>query len=73
MIALKIILTLVGLLFIGFGYFIYFKKKYSLINGFNEAYKRGEKTEDYAKRLGLVEFILGIIILYIAVILIIFV
>lgn len=73
MIALKIILTLVGLLFIGFGYSIYFKKKYSLINGFIEAYKRGEKTEDYAKRVGLIELILGIIILSIAVILFIFV
>ena len=73
MIALKIILTLVGLAFIGFGYFIYFEKKYSLINGFEEAYKRGEKNENYAKCIGLIEFILGIIIISIAVILFIFV
>ena len=73
MIALKIILTLVGLLFISFGYHIYFKKKYYLINGFAEAYKMGEKTEDYAKRVGLIEFILGITIIFIVVILFIFV
>ena len=34
MLALKIIAILIGLTFALFGYFIYFRKKYSLINGF---------------------------------------
>ena len=72
MIPLKIILSIVGLLFLSFGYFIYFKKKYSLINGFVESYKRGEKTEEYAKRVGLVELILGVVFIVAAAVLIIF-
>ena len=45
-----------------FGYEIYFQKKYNLINGFEEDYKAGRKTELYAKRVGLVELIIGIIL-----------
>ena len=71
-IALKIILIIIGLTFTLFGYFIFFKKKYSLINGFDEAFKKGQKTEDYAKRVGLIEFTVGIASLIAAVILIIF-
>ena len=71
MIALKIISTVVGLAFTLFGYFIFFKKKYSLINGFDNDFKAGRKTENYAKRVGLIEFVLGIVILVIAVVLII--
>ena len=72
MLFLKIMLPIIGLLFISFGYLIYFKKKYSLINGFTEAYKRGEKTEAYAKRVGLVELILGVLFLIAAGLVIIF-
>lgn len=72
MLALKIIFAFIGILFTSFGYFIYFKKKYSLINGFDEAYKRGEKTENYAKRVGVVELVLGVLFLIAAVLLIIF-
>ena len=71
MIALKIISTVVGLALTLFGYFIFFKKKYSLINGFDNDFKAGRKTENYAKRVGLIEFVLGIVILVIAVVLII--
>lgn len=46
--------------FTTFGYKIYFQKKYNLINGFEEAYKAGRKTKQYAKRVGLAEFIIGI-------------
>ena len=59
---LKIILITVGVGFTTFGYEIYFQKKYNLINGFEENYKAGRKTELYAKRVGLVEFIIGIIL-----------
>ncbi len=72
MLALKIIAIILGLAFTLFGYFIFFKKKYSLINGFEEDYKAGRKTEDYAKRVGLVEFVVGVAILVAAIILLIF-
>ena len=72
MLVLKIILLVVGLAFTLFGYFIYFEKKYSLINGFAESLKRGEKTESYAKRVGIIEFILGIAFIIADIILIVF-
>lgn len=46
--------------FTTFGYKIYFQQKYNLINGFEEDYKAGRKTKQYAKRVGLAEFIIGI-------------
>ena len=73
MLALKIITVILGLAFSIFGYFIFFKKKYSLINGFNEDFKAGRKDESYARRVGIIEFIVGISLLLVAVILIIFV
>ena len=39
MLILKIILMTVGVAFTTFGYKIYFRKRYNLINGFEEAYK----------------------------------
>lgn len=71
MTALKIIIFMLGLAFTLFGYFILFRKKYSLINGFNEEYNAGRKTEEYAKRVGFVEFIIGIFLLITAVIILI--
>ena len=62
MILLMIILLVVGVAFTTFGYFIYFKEKYNLINGFESDYKSGRKSETYAKKVGLVEFIIGIIL-----------
>lgn len=59
---LKIILITVGVAIIMFGYEIYFKKKYNLINGFEEDYKNGRKTESYAKKVGLIEFVFGIVL-----------
>ena len=73
MLALKIITVILGLAFSIFGYFIFFKKKYSLINGFNEDFKAGRKDESYARRVGIIEFIVGISLLLVAVNLIIFV
>lgn len=64
---LKIILLTLGVAFAIFGYFIYFKKKYNLINGFEADYKAGRKTELYAKKVGLVELIIGIILILVAI------
>ncbi len=73
MIAVKIIAVVLGLAFVLFGYFIYFKKKYHLINDFSEDYKAGRKDEQYAKKVGLTEFIIGIVLLAVGIILIVFV
>ena len=59
---LKIILITVGIAMIMFGYEIYFKKKYNLIDGFEEDYKKGRKTESYAKKVVLIEFVFGIVL-----------
>ena len=69
----KIIAILLGLAFILFGYIIYFRKKNNLINGFESNFKAGRKNEDYAKRIGLVEFVVGIAILITGIVLIILV
>lgn len=71
MLALKIIIFVLGLAFTLFGYFIFFKKKYSLINGFEGQYKAGQKTEKYARCVGLAELIIGFALLAAAVVLII--
>ena len=63
MIVIKVLAILLGLAFLLFGYFIYFKKKYDIINGFEADFKAGRKNEDYAKRVGMVEFVVGIAIL----------
>ncbi len=73
MIVLKMIAVLLGLAFTLFGYFICFRKKYNLINGFEADLKAGRKNEDYAKRIGLVEFVVGIAILITGIVLIILV
>ena len=73
MLVLKVVAVVLGLAFLLFGYFIYFKKKYNLISGFEEDFKAGRKNEEYAKRVGMVEFIVGIALLIVSVILIIFV
>lgn len=70
MLALKIILILLGLAFSLFGYFIYFKKKYFLINGFQKDFRSGRKTERYAQIVGLVEWIFGIACLLAGIVLI---
>lgn len=72
MIVLKIITVLLGLAFTLFGYFIYFKKKYNLINGFEAEFKAGKKDESYAKRIGIIEFVIGIVFMIAGIILIIF-
>lgn len=72
MIVLKMIAVLLGLAFTLFGYFIYFKKKYNLINGFEAEFKAERKNELYAKRIGMIEFVIGLVFLIMGIILIIF-
>ena len=72
MLVLKILAVLLGLAFTLFGYFIYFRKKYNLINGFEADFKAGRKNKDYAKRVGMVEFVVGIAILIAGIVLIMF-
>ena len=72
MLVLKILAILLGLALTLFGYFIYFRKKYNLINGFEADFKAARKNENYAKRVGMVEFVIGIAILIAGLILIIF-
>ena len=72
MIFLKALAVVLGLAFLLFGYFIYFKKKYNLINGFEADFQDGRKNEAYAKRVGLVEFVVGIALLIAGVALILF-
>ncbi|MDO4793290.1 MAG: DUF3784 domain-containing protein [Filifactor alocis] len=59
---LKMILITVGVAFSTFGYLIYFKRQYDLINGFEEDYKAGTKTESYAKKVGMIQLILGLVL-----------
>ena len=72
MLVLKITAILLGLAFALFGYFIYFRKKYHLIDGFEEDFKAGRKDEGYARRVGMVEFVVGIAILIVGAVLILF-
>ena len=73
MLIIKIIAIVLGIAFLLFGYFIYFRRKYNLINGFEADRKAGRKTEAYARRVGLIEFIAGIALLIAGIILFIFI
>ena len=68
---IKIILIVVGLAFTIFGYLIYFKEKYNLINDFDKNYRYGRKTKSYAKKVGFIEFIIGIFFVIVGICLII--
>ena len=72
MMLLKILAVGLGLTSSGFGYLIFFQKKYSLINGFEEDFKSGRKDENSARRVGIIEFVLGISILIAGMALVIF-
>lgn len=71
MLAVKIIAIVLGLAFTLFGYFIFFRKKHSLINDFREDHEAGRKTADDARRIGMIEFVAGVVLLTAAVILLI--
>ncbi len=72
MAVLKAVSVLLGLAFVLFGYFIYFRKKYNLINGFEADFNAGRKDENYAKRVGMAELAIGTVILIAGIALIIF-
>lgn len=72
MIVPKGLAVVLGLAFLLLGYFIYFKKKYNLINGFEADFKDCRKNEEYAKRVGRVEFVVGIALLVAGIALILF-
>ena len=72
MLALIIICLLLGLAFVLFGYFIRFRGKYNLINEFEADFMQGRKTEEYAKRVGTIEFIIGVVLLVVCLLLCVF-
>ena len=69
MLILKILLFILGTVFSIFGYLIYFRKKYSLINSFNLDILYKRRDTSYAKKLGLIEFVLGLVLIILAIIL----
>lgn len=72
MTALKIILITVGAALLIFGYLIYFKERYDLINDFEADYKAGRKTADYAKKVGKIELVSGCVFVLIGICIIVF-
>ena len=68
MLVMTIIDALLGSAFAVIGYLIFFKKKYWLINGFDAAFREGRRSEKYARRVGMIEFVLGILLLVASVI-----
>ncbi len=72
MLVLKIIAVMLGIAFTVFGYLIYFRKKYHLINGFEKDFQAGKKTERYATTVGLIEFVIGVACLLTGILLILF-
>lgn len=72
MTVLKILTAALGLAFLLFGYFIYFRGKYDLINDFKAEFKAGRKGEDYARRVGRIELFLGVVLLLCSLLLILF-
>ncbi len=69
MVILIIALCLLGAAFLVFGYLIFFRGRYDLINGFEAERREGRKTERYARRVGLVEFICGLALIVIGILL----
>ena len=52
-----------GIIFLIFGYLIYVKEKYDLINDFTEQKKKGLSAYAYARRVGIIELFTGIVLL----------
>ena len=73
MLVIKIASIMLGFVCLLFGYFIYFRRQYHLINGFEADYREGRKDESYAKRIGFIEFVIGIALLAVGIILMLFV
>lgn len=58
----------ISLLLLGFGYGIYIKRNYKLINSYKDAKKRFRDFKGYARTLGAIEFYGGLINLLLAVV-----
>lgn len=69
---IQAILIILGVISLYYGYNIYFNKKYNLINDFEAEFKAGRKTEKYAERIGIIEFVIGIALLLVGIAIIIF-
>ncbi len=67
MIILNIALAAAGLAFLVFGYLIYFRKKYTLVNGFPRS-GATKKQRRYAKLIGMAELISGAALLLMSVV-----
>jgi hypothetical protein len=52
----------------GFGYAIWFKNNYDLINNFKNDKKNGKLDDSYAKRVGMIEFIGGMLCLVLGIV-----
>lgn len=59
MIILRIVLIVIGLPFLYFGFNIFFRKKYNYINNYESEVKIGKVNEAYARRIGIIELIGG--------------
>lgn len=66
---LIVILIMIGLVFLVYGYRIYFRGHYHLINGFEANKKAGRKTQAQAKKAGFIELLIGLILVIIALLL----
>jgi hypothetical protein len=59
MIILRIVLIVIGIPFLYFGFNIFFRKKYNYINNYDSDKKIGKLDEAYARRIGIIELIGG--------------
>ena len=71
MTGLKIVFLVLGAAFALFGYLIFFRKKYFLINGFEQDRKAGRKTDAYADGVGFSELVFGVVLLIAGIVLVI--
>ena len=60
MLILRVVLIVVGLPFIYFGFNIFFRKKYKYINNYESDKKIGKVDEAYARRVGTIELVGGV-------------
>ena len=59
---LAVILMMTGAAFLIMGAFIFFGKRYSLINGFDADLKAHRRDEKYARRVGIAELAVGTVL-----------
>lgn len=62
-IIIQIVQIVVGFLLLRNGFLIFFKGQNHLINGFLEELSQKKATIGYAKRVGLIQFIIGLLLM----------